>query len=202
MSELILIRHGEPELAGAYIGQGSNPPLSEKGKTAAAMAAAALREEGPLVIYTSPLERTMQTVKPIADLLHVTPIIAEELSEMNFGEWEGLTWEEAQERDPETWGSWLDHPWRISPPGGETLEALSVRVVDCVKGILKRHESQEKILICTHGGPIRVILGHLLALKPSAFWAVSADYTCLFRFRQCSGRLKLLQWNIALDNGG
>ncbi len=198
MNEILLLRHAEPESAGLYIGRGSNPELSPAGRKKAEEITRILVREKPERLYSSPLKRALKTITPTAVKTGLEIVISENFSEMDFGDWEGLGWKEIEQRDPNLWHSWLDNPWEIPPPGGETLKELQERVISSLNQILNNHPG-EKILIATHGGPIRTILGHALALEPSAFWSVGIDYAGLCRFRQQPlGALDLLQWNIHL----
>ncbi|RLW69042.1 MAG: hypothetical protein B6D68_02610 [spirochete symbiont of Stewartia floridana] len=189
MSELLLLRHGEPVLSGAYIGRGSDPPLSRRGRTDAAVMAKTLEQKAPAVIYTSPLRRAWQTVIPLARRLGIHPVIVEGFAELDFGKWEGMDWKAIQEHDPDTWNRWLGNPWLVSPPGGETLQELTHRVMMSLEVLLKKNESHT-VLISTHGGPIRVILTQVCSLSPANFWAADVKYLSLFSFRHSGGRIK------------
>lgn len=198
MTELLLLRHAEPESAGLYIGRGSNPELSRKGRLKSDEIAPILALEKPERLYSSPLKRAWETITPTARKTGLDTYISEGLSEIDFGEWEGLGWKEIEDRDPELWHSWLDNPWENPPPGGETLKELQKRVIASLTEIINSHPG-EKVLIATHGGPIRVILGYALSLEPTAFWTAGIDYACLCRFHQQPlGALDLLQWNVPL----
>ncbi len=199
MNEILFLRHAEPESAGLYIGRGSNPDLSREGYAKADEIASVLVREKPERLYSSPLKRAWETITPTARKLGLDTVISDGFAEMDFGEWEGLGWKEIEQQDPDFWHSWLDNPWKIPPPGGETLKELQDRVISSLNEILINHPG-EKILIATHGGPIRTVLGYALALEPSAFWSVGIDYACLSRFRQQPlGALDLLQWNVPLE---
>jgi alpha-ribazole phosphatase/probable phosphoglycerate mutase len=198
MTEIVLLRHAEPESAGLYIGRGSDPVLSDKGRESAGTISPFLIIENPDRIYSSSQKRAMETVEPTARKLNRNVIIVDDLAEMDFGEWEGLGWKEIREKDPEIWRSWLDNPWEICPPGGETLKELQDRVVRSLTAILNDNPSG-KVLIAAHGGPIRSVLGFALELEPSVFWNVSIDYASMCRFRRLPlGALELLQWNVPL----
>ncbi len=201
MTDLLLIRHGEPEMAGNCMGRKTDTPLSGRGLIQADHVADSLQEEVPSIIYSSPLSRAIQTVKPLANRLNLTPIISHKLAEIDFGEWEDCTWSNIQKRYPDTWSRWLDNPGSIAPPGGETLEVFNHRIMQCVEEILQQHDSQ-KVLISTHAGPIRAVLGYALDIEFSVSRTASVDYASLSRFR-CYCRddsLSLVHWNIPLHN--
>ncbi len=198
MNEILLLRHAEPESAGLYIGRGSNPELSRAGRKKAEEIVPVLLKEKIERLYSSPQKRAWETITPLARRTGLDTVIEEDFAEIDFGEWEGLGWKEIEERDPDLWHAWLDNPRKVPPPGGETLKKLQERVIGSLNRILSSHPG-EKILIATHGGPIRTILGHALLLEPSSFWSAGIDYSCLCRFRQQPlGSLDLLQWNVPL----
>lgn len=201
MGELWLLRHAEPQSPGLYIGRGSDPSLSARGEAEAERIAAVLAtgNDIPEIICSSPLKRARETVDPLARILNIHVENCIGMAELDFGDWEGLDWKEIEEEDGELWKAWLDNPYRIAPPGGETLENLMDRVVCEIDGILERHHGR-RILIASHGGPIRTVLGYALGLDPSSWWSVAIDYASLSRFsRPSPGQLNLLQWNVPIQ---
>jgi len=198
MNEILFLRHAEPDDAGLYIGRGSNPSLSEKGRNDAAGIAEVMAETAPAVFVSSPLARALETIEPLAKKLGRRIEIVDDIAEMDFGEWEGLNWNQIESQDGDFWRSWLDDPWTVKPPGGETLAELQERVVAAVHDILRRHHSSD-ILISTHGGPMRTIIGYALSLSASAYWSVGIDYASLCRFRyESHDILNLMQWNVPI----
>ncbi len=116
---LYLVRHAEPTLAGRFIGR-TNPPLSERGHQQARAVLASLEVDH---VFVSPLERAQQTAAYLAAPCTTLP----DLAELHFGDWEGLTWDEIQTRDPELAArkvaDWFSEP----APDGESLEDLLSR---------------------------------------------------------------------------
>ena len=198
MSELWLLRHAEPEGAGLYIGRGSDPELSPRGKADADRIAAVLGsgETIPEVICSSHQIRALQTVQPLSVRLHTRIDVREGLAEIDFGDWEGLSWREIEQEDGELWKAWLDDPFRTAPPGGETLVDLQDRVIRELEVIMEKYRGS-RVLIATHGGPLRTVLGYALGLEPRAWRNVSIDYgaLCRFSFRD-RNNLSLMQWNV------
>jgi broad specificity phosphatase PhoE len=121
MATLYLIRHGEPELRGVFLGQ-MDSPLSAAGH---AQAKAALQSLEVTLTYTSPLPRARQT----AEYLTSRQIIEiQDLRELDYGEWTGKTWTEIEtnwsDLASQKSADWLN----ITPPGGETWNELLQRV--------------------------------------------------------------------------
>jgi broad specificity phosphatase PhoE/ribonuclease HI len=164
-TRLILVRHGETALTtqGRYSGRG-DVPLSEQGE-AQAMAAAG-RVAGiardVAAVVTSPLSRCVRTAELIAaELGGVDVTVVPDLIECDFGEWEGLTFAEAQERWPDAMDAWLDST-SVAPPGGESFEAVATRVRKAVGTVLRAYPSSVVVLV-SHVSPIKLILRDALA---------------------------------------
>jgi broad specificity phosphatase PhoE/ribonuclease HI len=164
-TRLILVRHGETAFTtqGRYSGRG-DVPLSEQGE-AQAMAAAG-RVAGiardVAAVVTSPLSRCTRTAELIAaEVGGVAVTVMPDLIECDFGEWEGLTFAEAQDRDPAAMQAWLDSP-RVAPPGGESFETVAKRV-QAAMGTLLRSYPSEVVVVVSHVSPIKLILRDALA---------------------------------------
>src|SRR5690606_3118708 len=119
-TRLLLLRHGQTELSiqRRYSGRG-NPPLTELGREQAARAAKMLAARGGIeAVVSSPLTRAVQTAEAAATALGVPLRTDQGLIETDFGDWEGLTFAEAAERDPALHARWPGDP-SLPPPGGE-----------------------------------------------------------------------------------
>jgi broad specificity phosphatase PhoE len=90
-----------------------------------------------------------------------------ELREIAFGDWEGSTYAEIQQKDPAGLGRWERDPAANPPPGGEGLDAIDRRVGSFLEYLRDRHPGRT-ILIATHGGPIRLIACRALGLPALA----------------------------------
>lgn len=163
MSRLLLVRHGRTKLHKADRFWGSTDiALSDTGIKQAEQLRDRLAREKIAAIYTSTLSRARNTAEIIA-ARHKTKITAcKELRECNFGYIEGLTFREIQRLYPELAGELLD--WKaVAFPGGESLEDLDKRVASFLDRLVK-HKEKETVLIVAHGGPVRLIICHLLGL--------------------------------------
>lgn len=171
MPQLILTRHGETEWNVAHRFQGqSDVPLNARGRQQAAQLAQRLTAEHFDAIYASDLSRAWDTAQAIA-AHHTCPLIAEpRLREGDFGEWEGCTFEELEQRDPEKVKAWMEDVGNFTPPGGETLPALAGRVAAAYTEIAKNHTDDETILLVAHGGSMQMLIRHLLDLPINKFW--------------------------------
>jgi broad specificity phosphatase PhoE len=177
ITRLYLIRHGET-LANReyrYIGT-RDDPLSALGETQALLLAEALSGLPIAAIYSSPLQRTYQTALPVAARHSLKAQRVDDLRECDFGTWEGLSRAEVLERSPED--SQRLREWEqntsIAPPGGESFEALQQRVVTTVERLAHAHPDQAIVLV-SHVGPIKVLLGAALGAPLSSAFRIFLD---------------------------
>jgi broad specificity phosphatase PhoE len=157
VTALVLIRHGETDwnVEARYQGQ-ANPPLNEQGIAQAHQLADSLVDVGIDVIYSSPLQRALQTAQLLARHLEIPLREEPRLMEINQGEWQGLLRSEIEERYPEHFRWWLTVPWSVTPPGGESLEQVQARVDAALDDIVRRHP-EECVGLVAHRIPIALI---------------------------------------------
>lgn len=125
-TRLLLLRHGQTELSvhRRYSGRG-NPPLTDTGRQQADAAARYLAQHGGIAaVISSPLQRCRDTAEAAARLLGLDVAVDEDLTETDFGAWEGLTFAEAAERDPELHRRWLKDT-STQPPAGRASTPYS-----------------------------------------------------------------------------
>ena len=152
-----LIRHGaiDETLSGKYIGT-TDPPLSDKGKLALKKLAFTHAYPQPPVVFTSPLRRCTQTCAVLFP--ERKPLVIADLSECNFGEWEGKTAEEL--KGSEDFQKWLAGDNSVKPPRGESNADFVRRVCkifeSIVEGLMKTGSTE--CAIVTHGGVIMTLL--------------------------------------------
>ncbi|MEU4249247.1 bifunctional RNase H/acid phosphatase [Amycolatopsis sp. NPDC026612] len=189
-TRLLLLRHGQTEMSALrrYSGRG-DVPLTELGRTQAAAAAKRLAATDGLVvdgeavpIISSPLTRTKQTAQAVADALGGRVETHPGLIETDFGEWEGLTFAEAAERDPELHRSWLGDS-SVPPPGGESFDVVHRRV---------RKARDE--LIAEHGGRTLVLVSHVTPIKTLLRMGLDAGPQLLFRLHLDLASLSIVEF--------
>ena len=152
-----LIRHGaiDETLSGKYIGT-TDPPLSDKGKLALKKLAFTHAYPQPPVVFSSPLRRCTQTCAVLFP--ERKPLVIANLSECNFGEWEGKTAEEL--KGSEDFQKWLAGDNSVKPPRGESNADFVRRVCkmfeSIVEGLMKTGSTE--CAVVTHGGVIMTLL--------------------------------------------
>ena len=179
---ILLVRHGQTgwnEGAGQvrYRGQ-TDIPLDEVGHTQARALATRLADEPIAGIYSSPLQRAVQTAQPTAEKFGLPAIPHPGLLDMNLGQWQGLTHAEAARRYPDIHCQWLKAPHTVTLPGGENLAAVLERGQSAVTELVARHAGQT-ILLVGHQVVNKVLVCWLLGLDNSHYWRVSQDNACL-----------------------
>lgn len=173
-TKLILLRHGQTPLSvdRRYSGRG-NPDLTELGARQAAAAGTRLATWTIDAIVSSPLQRTLSTAQAVADH-HGLPVTVEPgLIETDFGGWEGLTFAEAADRDPELHREWLGNP-AIAPPTGESFDTVRTRVVDAREAVVAAHPGQT-VLVVSHVTPIKTLLRDALDVGPELLFRLHLD---------------------------
>jgi alpha-ribazole phosphatase/probable phosphoglycerate mutase len=179
MTELYLIRHGEieGEQPRRYNGH-KDVDLTDNGRSQIRRLAYHLQDVTFSAIYASDLRRSVESAEILAQNRGVQPISLSALRERNFGLWEGLTFEEVDQRYPETFRSWAKNPLTHSPIGGEsTLEARD-RIIPALENIILNHPNQT-IAVVAHGGVNRIILCDALAIPLHNIFRIEQDYAAL-----------------------
>lgn len=160
---LLLLRHGETPLTveRRFSGRGGRDVgLTEDGRRQVSRAATVLAErlDGTAVaaIVASPLLRTVQTAEIVAERLGTTVQPDDDLAEMAFGEWDGLTFPEARSADPDFFDRWISDP-RVVPPGGESLAAVAARTESARRRLVEQFD-EETVVLASHAMPIKTIV--------------------------------------------
>jgi alpha-ribazole phosphatase len=104
--------------------------------------------------------------------LGVVPSQHAELRELDFGQWEGLTYEGIMTSDRAIAESWYENAFELAPPGGETLLELGARIDRWVARVQRCTDSADTILVVSHGGPIRWFISRYVLGDERAYWQV------------------------------
>ncbi|MDO5076003.1 bifunctional RNase H/acid phosphatase [Corynebacterium sp.] len=178
-SRLILLRHGQTELSAArrYSGVG-DPELTELGERQAAAAAERLGTRGGIdYIVSSPLARARRTAEHCAEALGVDVAEHPGLIEMDFGQWEGKTFQEACDADPALHAAWMRDA-TVAPPGGESLQAADQRAVRTLAELQDTYGAAN-ILVVSHVTPIKAMLRKAFDAGPQFFHRLHLDLASL-----------------------
>jgi alpha-ribazole phosphatase len=161
---LLLVRHGitQNNVDSTYTGQ-ADVPLTELGKRQASAVGRYLAQEQLDVILSSDLQRALITASEIARHHHLSVLAEPDLREICMGEWEGLSAQEVQERNPAEWTYVRNDPINHAPTGGESFAQVKRRAARTLRRCLENYRGKT-VLWSTHGGFIEAALCHALKL--------------------------------------
>jgi broad specificity phosphatase PhoE len=169
---LLLLRHGETAWNRERRYQGwTDTPLSVTGLQQAQAAARELKEHTFAAVYSSPLQRAQATAAAIASHHGLEVQTDPAFKELGFGDWEGLTLDEARARDTHIYEGWARTPHLVSPPGAETLPQVRERVLAGLERLLAGHKD-EVICLVAHGIPVRILILEALGLGLDRIWSL------------------------------
>lgn len=179
MLTLSLIRHGETVAGPGVVAGSTDVALSASGEASVRDLAAGW-QVAPSRVLTSPLARAQQTAAILNARWSAQQQVDERLKEMDFGEWEGLLWDDVSEHDAARFEQWSSNWVREPVPGGESLLDLSARCESFLKEAIRRLDS-EHVAVIAHAGSIRVLVCLALGLPLDSAMRFSVDYASVSR---------------------
>jgi alpha-ribazole phosphatase len=163
---ILLVRHGTTTFNETDHLQGRmDNPLNQRGRNEAARLAARLKGASIDAIFSSPLQRAVETATIVNGSHNLPLTLVPEFSEIDLGEWEGLNYSNVREQFPEIHQRWISDP-DFPIPGGESFSTVCNRTRTGLERILQ--DSRKHILITAHASVNRAILSNLLQLDPAA----------------------------------
>ena len=181
MGKIFIVRHGQTSgnRARKYFGI-TDIELNEEGIIQAGLISKRLKRENICRIYSSNLKRAFKTAEIIAKPHKINVESKKDLMEINFGDWEGLSFQEIQKSYPHEFSKWQNNIMDFTIPHGESVLELKKRVEPAFSEILNS-AVENNVVIVTHGGPIRVILSKILSPNAleTTFWKIKQDNAAL-----------------------
>jgi probable phosphoglycerate mutase len=172
-----LLRHGSTEHTPERRYSGRNErPLSRSGRPEAAAAAARAAELGIEVVVSSPLRRARETAGIVAAALGLPVEVDDDLTELDFGDLEGLTFDEALAKHPLATRRFMTDV-AVAAPGGESVAQVSARVARARARLLQRHAGRT-VLVVSHVTPIKLLLAAALEAGDAIVHRVFLDAAC------------------------
>lgn len=154
------VRHGETDWNKHRMFQGhTDIPLNENGKKQVQWAAQYLSDKKIEAVYTSDLARAHETAQIIAGAHGLKPIKDDRLREVNFGEWEGLSFNEISAKHKEALDAWLDDIIGTQLPGGGKIEDVLRNLVSFINDMISIN--YQELVVATHGGVIKTLIWHV-----------------------------------------
>ena len=166
--DVFLVRHGSNDyLAKALLaGRLPNVHLNDEGRAEAQRLAATLATAGIQRIFSSPLERSVQTAEPTAKRLNLQIEVAPEILEINFGDWTGKPIRDL-DRDP-AWKNFNLYRSGTRIPNGETMLETQTRMVAFLEE-LRRENPNQTVALFSHGDPIKSVFAYYLGIPLDLF---------------------------------
>ncbi len=174
LTQLLLIRHGINDMVSQKRLAGWLPGvhLNEAGRAQAEAVAERLREVPLAAIYSSPLERTVETAEPIARLKGLPVQVREGLGEVRYGDWTGQLIEELAKN--ELWRVVQLYPSGMRFPGGDSMREMQARIVNEIEMIAADHP-RDIVALVTHADLIKAALAHYLGVHFDLFQRIAVD---------------------------
>jgi broad specificity phosphatase PhoE len=194
---IILIRHGQTrwnEQVGERFRGRADIDLDDVGIRQAELTAKRVASWPVKAIYSSPLKRALRTAEILASpfKLKVDPL--EGLIDLDFGQWQGLSHEEAARLYPELYRRWFQNPHEVTFPQGESLDKVRERVMEALRELLLQHE-EETIVLVSHKMVCKALILGILGIDNSHFWQIE-QYTCTLNLVEVRGeRLRVMLIN-------
>jgi broad specificity phosphatase PhoE len=194
----LLMRHGETAWNREGRVMGRNPiELDEHGRAQVAASIPFARLMKPELIVTSPLARARQSAEIIAAGVGGVPVAEDpQLSEVQYGRWEGMVYDELLE-DPE-YLNYREHPLDAPTPGGETITQVQSRGVEAVRRAICDNNDR-RILFVSHGDIIRTVLCHFMRLELAHFRRIRVDNAAFSGFQLMGDFAELKFLNLLPD---
>jgi probable phosphomutase (TIGR03848 family) len=195
MPTILLIRHGENPYTKQQRLAGRLPDahLNEQGRAQAAALAEALKDVPLKAIYSSPLERAVETAAPLAKEHGLRVVKRPGLIETDLGTWEGK--EIKQLQGDKRWKLLQEHPSRFQFPGGEWMAAQQARLVTEIERLSARHKDKDLIACFSHADPLKLIIAHFIGLPLDSFQRLVIGTASVSTLRMEKGKVMLVNLN-------
>jgi len=192
--KLIIARHGETDWNVNEVFRGRlDIELNETGHKQARLMADYLAGTRLSAVYSSPLKRALETAQAVAGRQGIEVTASPELTDMDFGEWQGLSIKTVRDEYPEFFARWLEEPHHLKVPGGESLLDVRERSLLLVNRVAE--QAAGDVLLVSHRVVGKILTCALLGLDDSHFWNVKLDTCGLTTFELEDERLVLTGHN-------
>jgi probable phosphomutase (TIGR03848 family) len=201
MPIILLIRHGENDYVKEHRlpGRKSGIHLNENGLNQAKAIAKKLKPAPIKAVYSSPLERTMETAKPIAKALNLTVIPRPGLIETDVGEWQGKKIKRL--RRTKIWTKVQLNPSRFRFPGGERIEDAQHRFVEEIEYLADKHDPGDMLVCVSHADPIKLVVAYYIGLPIDMYQrlTVSPGSITALHIGEFGSQLLVLNYDLSLN---
>lgn len=166
---VFLVRHGSTVLSAEDRFAGTtNVQLSDEGREQLRRLAQRLKREKITAIYASPMDRTLESARILAEPHGLEVQARDGLREISHGHWEQMTRKEVEQSFPAEAAAWEKDPYTCAPTGGETGLAVTARALPVLMDIVRSHPGSN-VLVVSHKATIRLLLSSLLGFDPRRY---------------------------------
>jgi len=192
--ELLLIRHAENDYTrtGKLAGQLPGVHLNEKGREQAQALAARLSKAPVKAIYSSPLERALETAGPLAKALKLDVRTCDGVCEIDYGAWSGRSLKQLART--KLWADVQRRPSRMQFPEGETFLAAQARAVQAVEQLARAHP-KDLVAAFTHADVIKLVVAHYLGQPLDLFQRLVINTASITALHLGQGQPALVKLN-------
>ena len=187
MTRVIIVRHGRTEWNRVERFRGRvDIGLDEVGMKQAEVAANRIREWPISAIYSSPLRRAMDTSEIIAAPLRLNVQPMSGIIDIDYGSWQGLSTEQVIARDDSLYSQWIESPYEVKFPGGESFAEVRERVASAIGDLIQQYPKETFVLV-SHKVICQILILNLLGLDSSHFWQITQDVCAMNLFEVRGG---------------
>lgn len=199
MPVLILARHGETDVIGKKLtGRIAGVHLNANGRSQAEAIAQKLKDARIGAIFSSPLERAIETARPLSETSGIPISPHSGLTEINFGAWQGKPYKQLEKL--KLWQTIHSKPSTVTFPAGESFIAAQQRIVASLVEIVSAMGEKDAAICFSHCDPIRLALAYFLNMALDDFQRLSVDPGSLSVVMFSDGKTHLGQINFPVDS--
>jgi broad specificity phosphatase PhoE len=174
-TRLHLVRHGQTDWNKESVFRGrADRPLNMTGRREGLAVAFALEDTSLSGIYASPLVRAVQTMEETADRHGQEVKIVEDLTDIDFGAWQGKPKDEVAREHTDDYRRWMEHPEQMAFPGGESLVQAAERSRKAIEELAGEHDGRQ-FAACTHRVICKALVCSLVGIDLARFWQIKID---------------------------
>ncbi len=200
-TRILLLRHGHVENPKGHFYSQLDVPLSQKGRRQSLEVARLLASVAIEAVFSSDLSRSLYLAHLLAEPRGLDPLKREDLREVDFGAWSGLTWAEIDELYPGQIMKRMEDLEHYRPPGGENMADVKKRILKIVDEIMQNMRGNT-VAVVSHGGTNRIMLSHFLNLPIQHCFSLGQDYCCINEvliFPDGNAVVKKLNWKSRIE---
>lgn len=201
MPIILLIRHGENDYVKEHRLPGRKPGihLNKKGRAQAKSVAEKLSQAPIKAVYSSPLERTMETAEPIAKAHNLKVIPRGGLIETDVGKWQGKKVKKLSQK--KEWFKVQLNPSRFAFPGGERIAEAQHRFVEQIEDLCTQHDQKDMFVCVSHADPIKLVVAYYIGLPLDMFQRLNVSPASInaLQIGEFGSQLLALNYDLSLN---